>query len=141
MKQKEILEKLEGELKDSGDQIRLIKKFFSYMAGKNIRKLGGKMKFYYLKIILFLFFINIAHCNVSPFRTAMCFIQSNGIHPGSQCFTVQDVARGVSRCFEYSTLLNVLSSAHTKATGYTPVRSTRMLVEDLRNRFTPQDAE
>ena len=51
MKQKELLEKLEGELKDSGDQIRLIKKFFSYMAGKNIRKLGGKMKFYYLKFI------------------------------------------------------------------------------------------
>ena len=61
MKQKELLEKLEGEPKDSGDQIRLIKKFFSYMTGKNIRKLGGKMKFYYLKIILFLFFINIAH--------------------------------------------------------------------------------
>ena len=55
MKQKELLEKLEGEPKDSGDQIRLIKKFFSYMTGKNIRKLGGKMKFYYLKIILFLF--------------------------------------------------------------------------------------
>ena len=53
MKQKELLEKLEGEPKDSGDQIRLIKKFFSYMTGKNIRKLGGKMKFYYLKIILF----------------------------------------------------------------------------------------
>ena len=27
MKQKELLEKLEGEPKDSGDQIRLIKKF------------------------------------------------------------------------------------------------------------------
>ena len=31
MNQKELLEKLEGEPKDSGDQIRLIKKFFSYI--------------------------------------------------------------------------------------------------------------
>jgi hypothetical protein len=35
MKQKELLEKLEGELIDAGDQIRLINKYFSYITGKN----------------------------------------------------------------------------------------------------------
>jgi hypothetical protein len=63
MKQKELLEKIEEEFKDYGCQIRLIKKIFSYINGKIIRKVGGKMKFYYLNIILFIIFINIAHAS------------------------------------------------------------------------------
>ena len=102
MKQKELLEKLEGELKDSGDQIRLIKKFFSYMTGKNIRKLGGKMKFYYLKIILFLFFINIVHAASDNLTIPNTF--STGEIVSASKFFCSITFSNVCFCFVFSKL-------------------------------------